>query len=106
MTSLDHALDNAARGFAVFPVHTAPKGVCTCSEGARCTSPAKHPIFHAWYEEATTDPETICQWWHRMPRANIGIACGRSRLVVLDCDPRHCGDESLYQLQQDHAPMP
>lgn len=66
---------------------------CTCEEWRRqkeakyiCGSPGKHPRLKDWEERATTDPDQIMKWWHRWPTANVGIAAGRSGLVVIDKD--------------------
>jgi Bifunctional DNA primase/polymerase, N-terminal/AAA domain len=48
--------------------------------------------------DATVDHEIIEGWWGRHPTANVGIACGASRRVVLDVDPRHHGDDELAVL--------
>jgi hypothetical protein len=39
---------------------------------------------------ATVDPDRIRAWWDRAPY-NIGVACGPSRLVVIDLDVPHAG---------------
>ncbi|MFE0654072.1 bifunctional DNA primase/polymerase [Streptomyces sp. NPDC059534] len=46
---------------------------------------SKLPRWTSWEERATLDPEVIEQTWGRAP-FNIGIACGPSRLVVVDLD--------------------
>ena len=38
------------------------------------------------------------------PDANIGIACGPSRLLVVDIDPRHGGDKTFKRLKRQHGP--
>ncbi|NAS21969.1 DNA primase [Herbidospora sp. NEAU-GS84] len=67
---LRYALAAAARGWHVFPLTIGGK-----------VPPQR---FDRWEERATTDPEVIRRWWSRP--FNIGIACGPSRLVVLDLD--------------------
>ncbi|WP_018352207.1 bifunctional DNA primase/polymerase [Longispora albida] len=87
---LNAALTAAARGWAVFPLvpgskrpafpgHT--KDDCTLSE-YRCRSAGRHV---GWEERATTDPGRVRRAWASVPY-NIGIACGPSGLVVVDCD--------------------
>ncbi|MBP2708210.1 bifunctional DNA primase/polymerase [Microbispora sp. RL4-1S] len=65
------ALNCAARGWHVFPI--TPRG--------------KYPLrgFTAWEQHATTNPDVIARFWERRP-CNIGVACGPSRLVVVDLD--------------------
>ena len=67
---LDSALTLADRGLHVFPL--APD--------------SKVPALRRdWENRATTDPDTIRRCWATGP-FNIGIACGPSRLVVVDLD--------------------
>lgn len=63
-------LDLAARGWALFPVR--PGG--------------KAPAIRGWQERATTDPDRIGRFFTDHPDHNAGIACGPSRLLVIDCD--------------------
>lgn len=51
-----------------------------------CPTPGKHPRLSKWEDKATTDPEQIRTWWRWWPQANIGIAAGKSDLLVLDLD--------------------
>ncbi|PRY00431.1 bifunctional DNA primase/polymerase [Allonocardiopsis opalescens] len=64
------ALLAAARGWSVFPV----------------VSGDKRPAVRDWEGEATTDVDLIRGHWARRPAANVGIACGPSRLMVVDLD--------------------
>ncbi|WP_327097386.1 bifunctional DNA primase/polymerase [Nocardia vinacea] len=72
-THADAALANAARGFHVIPLHPGSKA----------------PAIENWENAATVDPTRIRWWWRRWPERNIGIACGPSRLHVLDLDTSH-----------------
>jgi hypothetical protein len=101
------ALAYAARGWAVFPLHTILVGTCSCRRRATCTHPAKHPIVRHGLADATLDPLTIRGWWDRWPWANTGLATGPiSGLVVIDVDPAHGGDESLARLQSLMGSLP
>jgi bifunctional DNA primase/polymerase-like protein len=84
------ALSYAAAGWPIFPV----------AENRNAP-----PCIERWQERATTEPATICEWWSRWPRANIGLYCG-DRLFVLDVDPRHDGKGSLDKLIAGHGPLP
>jgi hypothetical protein len=56
---------------------------------------------------ATTDLAAIQAWLHDV---NVGIACGdtasRAKLIVLDVDHVHDGDESLHELERRHGTLP
>ncbi len=79
-------------GWYVLPLHTPDEtGACSCRKGGDCPNPGKHP---RWEQEtlehgvldATTDPDIIRGWWKRWPGANVGIAAGKSGLIVIDQD--------------------
>lgn len=59
----------------------------------------------AGVKDATTDLETIERWWHREPRANIGLACS-SDFFALDIDAHKGGPESLHTLELEHGALP
>ena len=63
------ALQAADRGWRVFPLRPGDK----------------RPAIQDWQARATTDRNRIIACWDRGPY-NVGIACGPSRLVVLDLD--------------------
>ena len=100
---LDFALQYAARGWRVFPVHTTISGQCSC--GRDCGKDAgKHPRIKAWQKNATTDRAQIEAWWARWPESNIGIACGGG-IVVTDLDgPAEI--ETFRQLAVPHGGLP
>jgi Bifunctional DNA primase/polymerase, N-terminal len=66
--TLDAAVSAARRGWSVFP----------------CRPGDKRPAVPSWEQRACSDPERVAQHWP--DGANVGIACGPSRLVVLDLD--------------------
>lgn len=100
------ALDLAARGFRILPVHTVVKDRCSCPRGKSCGSKGKHPRPAAWQSRATSDPSLIRAWWGRNPESNIGIACGGpGRLVVVDVDGPE-GRATLATLEAEHGALP
>ena len=99
------ALDYARRGWPVIPLHTLTADGCSCHH--ECSSVAKHPRTKHGLKDASTDKKAIRRWWAEWPDANVGIvAGGESGLVVLDVDPRHGGDESLREVEEQHGPLP
>ncbi|SCL30058.1 Bifunctional DNA primase/polymerase, N-terminal [Micromonospora pallida] len=101
------ALAHAARGWHVFPLRPdrpdtsdedeakrpAFPNRCTAERcdrtDPRCRAAGRHV---GWEERSTTDPTRIRRAWTARPYG-IGIACGPSRLVVVDLDvPKHADD--------------
>jgi hypothetical protein len=70
-TLKDYAHDALALGLWVFPL------------AAKSKVPMKGT---AGFKDAACYPTKIDEWWNAMPFANIGIACGKSGLIVLDFD--------------------
>lgn len=66
------ALEVAAAGHYVFPLW--PR--------------SKKPSIKNWEQEATRDETAIRERWASLPW-NVGIACGPSRLLVIDLDDAH-----------------
>jgi hypothetical protein len=86
MTAILHraALTAVGRGWRVFPVE--PGG--------------KRPAVDRWEQRATADPEYVSSAWSgRWSGYNVGVACGPSRLIVVDLD-RH------GELPQDWCALP
>ena len=80
------ALEYAARGWHVFPLHGIVRGRCTCAR-ADCPSPGKHPLVRRGHYDATTDELAIREWWRGWRRANIGLMTGaESGIAVIDVD--------------------
>ncbi|HEX5740317.1 MAG TPA: bifunctional DNA primase/polymerase [Pilimelia sp.] len=84
------ALAHAARGWHVFPLRPDDKRPtfpdhaaedCT-GRDPRCRAAGRHL---GWEPRATTDPDRIRRAWSTRPYG-IGLACGPSRLVVVDLD--------------------
>jgi putative DNA primase/helicase len=87
------ALQYAANGWHVIPLHITTAGKCSCGHGT-CKSPGKHPRTRNGLKDASNDPKQILSWWGDEKRnlgcfhgANIGIRTGTcSRLFVVDVD--------------------
>jgi hypothetical protein len=116
MSVLATALAFASRGHAVFPVNwpVARNGrlLCSCgsdSRGRPCgKNAAKHPygkLAPNGLLSATTESGIIKHWFgYLAPQANLGVVT--DRLVVVDIDPRHGGDDSFRVLEREHGPLP
>jgi len=88
------AVEWARMGVPVLPCYTVEGGgSCSCGN-LSCASPGKHPISkfvpHG-VMDATTDVQSLRQFFALYPDANIGLAMGHG-LVALDLDPRHGAD--------------
>jgi hypothetical protein len=87
------ALDYADRGWKVIPLR------------ARGKEPLGSLVPHG-KDDATDDLVQVLRWWTEVPRANVGIVCGPSGLVVIDVDPRSGGDDSLHELERRLGRLP
>lgn len=73
---------------------------------------SKKPLMKGGFKNATTDPETIKEWWTEKPFANIGCACGKASggLVVIDLDVDEekgiDGYTSLRQWEHENGELP
>ncbi len=84
MTLLEHALQYASWGWAVFPLRENDK------------APDGDLAPHG-FKDATTDAKVIKAWWRKRPNANIGIATGRaSGIYVVDIDPKNGADAAAF----------
>ncbi|MGP0092182.1 MAG: bifunctional DNA primase/polymerase [Xanthobacteraceae bacterium] len=97
----------ASHGWAVVPVYAAKNGRCSCHQKADCKRPGKHPCAEHGVKDATADTKQIDAWWTQYPFANIGVATGsKSKIIVLDIDPRNGGAETLKRLAAELGPLP
>lgn len=85
---MNAAAANAERGFSVFPLKVGEKTPATPDHKVNhCNGrdPRCKNGHTGWEPRATTDAERIRRGWERTPY-NVGVACGPSRLVVVDLD--------------------
>lgn len=93
----------------LLPLWGVKDGVCLCRRARACPDAGKHPIgplVKHGKDDASNDPDVIRRWWGRYPDANIGVACGPSKLLVVDIDPRNGGRETWEQLVERHGLPP
>jgi putative DNA primase/helicase len=108
--TLSVALVYAQIGWFVFPIWgVRPDGRCGCGN-PECKNIGKHPIGKLvpnGFKDATTDEATIRGWWSRYPAANIGIACGPSKLLVIDIDTKggKDGPAAWERLKAEHGEL-
>ena len=72
-------------------------GRCSCGSDHKGDTRkyAKHPLLGGWQNKASSDPETVKEWWTKWPRANIGLLAGKANgIVVLDLDTYKEGYEA------------
>ncbi|MEU6135411.1 bifunctional DNA primase/polymerase [Nocardioides sp. NPDC047086] len=94
--TLTTALDYAAHGWRVFPLLPGSKRPATPNHrAADCDgTDAWCRTGHAgWEQRATNRPDWITRAWSSNPAYGVGIACGPSRLVVVDLDTHKPGSE-------------
>ena len=103
----DRARRYASLGWLVVPMHSVKDKKCSCSNGAACEHPGKHPRTAHGVKDATTSQTQVEEWWEKWSRANIGIATRQeSGILVLDIDPRHGGVETLKEREAELGPLP
>jgi hypothetical protein len=83
------ALDYARRGWPVFPLR--PRG----------KEPLGALVAHG-LKDATTDAQTIGDWWGQQPEANVGLRTG-DVFDVLDIDGPDDGTTELVRLVGEHG---
>lgn len=86
---LDAALAAAARGWAVFPLRPSSKKPALHGDTPYRPCPRTGTCRDGhlgWERRATTDGHWIHRWWARDSSWNVGVATGRSGLVVVDLD--------------------
>ncbi len=92
----------ARAGFPVFPCRHVPE------EWRGELKKAKTPLTDHGFKDATTDLQTIADWWRRFPHALVGLATGSaSGLFVVDLDidkttGETTGEASLAALGLSH----
>lgn len=91
---LQAALSAASHGWHVFPLRPGSKRPARPDHDAKAcarTDPRCRAGHTGWEPRATTEPGRIARGWAAAP-FNVGIACGPSRLVVVDLDTPKPGD--------------
>jgi hypothetical protein len=104
---IEAALKYAGRGWRVLPLHHIVDGKCSCNDpDCEPRNWGKHPRISKWTQRATTDAQTIRQWWRRWPLANIAIHTGKdSGIWMLGPDGPE-GIEALAELVHHYGELP
>lgn len=84
---LKTALEYAARGWHVFPLHSIVAGECTCGK-PKCSDAGKHPRVDGGLKAGSIDTDTITGWFGPdSAPSNIGVVTGKiSGITVVDID--------------------
>lgn len=118
MNLLDSALQYAARGHHVIPLHTPifkpdPDGVqrlagCSCGKAGCGPNTGKHPrVRQTAGRWGSSDAEQIRKWWARWPHANIGLATGHGLIVIdIDGEADATALAAIMQDQGEQLPAP
>jgi hypothetical protein len=84
---------------------------CGCGN-PKCHSPGKHPIGRLapdGFKDATTNEDTIREWWRIEPKAAVGVATGaKSGILVIDIDTKKGknGEETLEEIEKELGRLP
>ena len=81
---------------AVVPSHGIKDGQCTCGD-RNCKHPGRHPRTPHGPQDATTDPELVCQFWSKWPKAKVIIATGQQGIIAVTARGRKA-DRALASL--------
>lgn len=65
---------------------------------------SKVPAAARGVHDASDDVERVRRHWRRNPHDNIGVACGRSGLIVVDLDG-DAGEQTMRRLLEHHDPL-
>jgi bifunctional DNA primase/polymerase-like protein len=95
-STLDVALQYAAAGLPVFPLHGKDwSRRCTCGD-PKCSQPGRHPRV----KDATTDPRVVTRYWGKWPDAEIGVPLGSSSGFVALVINGPIGRKTLRALEE------
>lgn len=94
-TPLDFALAYSQLGVTVAPMWPGLKALHSSRE-----NPERSLLGEGFALDSvgSQDPEQLRRWWEREPAAGVAVICGaRSKLLVVDVDPRNGGDRTWEQ---------
>jgi bifunctional DNA primase/polymerase-like protein len=95
-STLDVALQYAAAGLPVLPMHGKDwSRRCTCGD-PKCSQPGSHPRV----KHATTDPALVTRYWTESPDAEIGVPLGSSSGIVALVVNGPTGRQTLRSLEE------
>lgn len=88
---MDAAIQYALMGWHVFPVRNKDGEAyhftdSRTGEKIEVIPRAKSPLTKDGFKNATKNIGKIKYWWNKYPEAGIGVACGKSKIFVIDID--------------------
>lgn len=95
MDNKQKAIQYARAGFRLIPLWWIDEnGSCACGDSecgnpASRNNPGKHPLqklVRDGRDNSTNNVDIISSWWDKYPKANIGLDCSRSGVIVVDVD--------------------
>ncbi len=90
----------AAKGWHILPCYGIDNGRCTCGGAhAEPKDVSKHPSIAEWNNQATSDVNTVKQWWPEGSEQNVAVFCRPSGFFVIDIDPRSGGPDSFEKFE-------
>jgi hypothetical protein len=74
---------------------------CSCRMGRDCGTPGKHPVDGRWQELATTDEDTLADWFDGSRPVNVSVALGeKSGIIDIEWD----GEEGRLTAERFNLP--
>jgi len=90
----------AANNWRVLPCYGIVNDRCTCGgTHAEPKDVGKHPSIGEWNTQATSNVDTVNQWWNASPDFNVAVNCRPSGFFVIDIDPRAGGPDSFEKFE-------
>lgn len=96
----------ASKGWRIVPCHGMENGQCTCTRGAACATPGKHPVLGGWQHKSTTDEDELADIYDGSKVRNVGVQLGeRSGIIDIEYDDEQgLKTATFYELDKCQTP--